>query len=67
MRQADSETTSAAFAGVPVPATCRECRNSLSAHRPTSPSAYTLIHAFEQVGILREITGNKWGINYRFE
>lgn len=33
----------------------------------TPPSAYKLIAAFEQVGILREVTGNKWGRIYRFE
>ncbi|HOP43220.1 MAG TPA: Fic family protein [Flavobacteriales bacterium] len=33
----------------------------------TPASAYKLIAAFEQVGILREITGSKWGRIYRFE
>lgn len=33
----------------------------------TPPSAYKLIAAFEQVGILREITGSKWGRIYRFD
>lgn len=33
----------------------------------TPASAYKLIAAFEQVGILREITGSKWGRIYRFD
>jgi Fic family protein len=33
----------------------------------TQASAYKLIAAFEQVGILREITGGKWGRIYRFD
>jgi hypothetical protein len=33
----------------------------------TLATAYKLIAAFEQVGILREITGSKWGRIYRFE
>lgn len=33
----------------------------------TLPSAYKLIGAFEQAGILREITGSKWGRVYRFD
>lgn len=33
----------------------------------TLASAYKLIAAFEQAGILREITGNKWGRVYRFD
>lgn len=33
----------------------------------TLASAYKLIAAFERVGILREVTGNKWGRVYRFD
>jgi Fic family protein len=33
----------------------------------TQASAYKLISDFERIGILREITGSKWGRIYRFE
>ncbi|MBK9597341.1 MAG: Fic family protein [Flavobacteriales bacterium] len=33
----------------------------------SSPSAYKIMSDFERIGILREITGNKWGRIYRFE
>lgn len=33
----------------------------------TLASAYKLIAAFEKVGILREVTGNKWSRVYRFD
>jgi len=33
----------------------------------TPASAYKLITDFERIGILREITGSKWGRIYRFE